>query len=155
MAITTDEISGWVRYVPSVMGNELDDDPCSVDIHPMSHAEVKAYERSFINAPKALAKGVPSEISKLEKRIEAMLSKRVRNVINLRWRGQNIVTGAQFAQYAPSELITDVVNAITDISHLSEALKNGCGWVLDSSRAGTQPSIGGADDVADLQTSEG
>lgn len=153
MAIRTEAIDGWIEYVPDFAGNRESDDPCVMEIHPMSHAEARAHSRAFRPALTALQGGRKADIESYERKAADVIAARVRNIRGLVWYGVPITSGRALADSGPPALCADVMEAIQDISKLSDDLKNGYGWVLDCSKAGTQPSTGDVPDAVDPQTS--
>jgi hypothetical protein len=116
----------WVTYTPAVFDNRESEDPVTCEVRPMTVAEAKAYENrvgvSFIGAERMSRKRVADEVAKVRSIAAKILESRCRNVSNYA-PGHVITTGADLAQFGESDMITDILDAITSISKLSEGLK--------------------------------
>ena len=107
----------WVTYAPDVDGNREDETPLTVELHPMSGDELRAYQRGVVTAgsKRALA-------TRAEKVSERIYSERVRNVRTYSVNGKPILTGADLYQHGEQIVRDDIWTALTNLSQLGEGL---------------------------------
>lgn len=107
----------WVTYMPAYGGNRDSDDPMTVEIHPLSFAETAKYTDAV--HVKQRARGhMETNTSKVTRRQIVENVRNPQNVIGI--SGNRVETSAQLHDDTPSDLVKEILNAIEDISTLTE-----------------------------------
>ena len=99
----------WMTYVPKWEGNDKEENPISLEIHPLGFIELTKYA-SMING----SSGSEIELGK------KMVIENVRNVKNLKCNGKDITHGQEIWDLGILALINEVAQAILDLSKLQD-----------------------------------
>lgn len=111
------EKEDWVTYMPAYSGNRDSDTPMTVEIHPLSFGETAKYTDAVHVKQKGRGQ-VETNTSKVMRR---QVVENVRNPLNvIGISGKKVETSAQLHDDTPSDLVKEIINAIEDISILSE-----------------------------------
>jgi hypothetical protein len=105
--------SDWVTYIPNVDENRQDPNPLTVELHPMSAADVRAHQRAL-----GSNKGSQNFMARSQQMWLEVFRTRVRNVQNYRFNGKDILTGEDLFN-TEDAIVNDVYEALTNMSILS------------------------------------
>lgn len=110
----------WIRFVPEIglSGNREDPEPVAMEIHPISAGEMRALGRRV-----ATKLGREPEVVVARRLVEQLLTDRVRAIVNYSVNGGAITTGAELGKNGESEVIDEVVEALTAASVLDDDVK--------------------------------
>jgi hypothetical protein len=127
----------WVSYIPEIDNNREDPDPLCVELHPMSAEEHRAHQRGLVT-------GKGQDIMARAHRItERIFKERVRNVRGYVMHGKAITTGEELYKLGETDVIDDIMKALTNISTLSEGLLGKSKSQSVSPLPGTMPPVSG------------
>jgi len=107
----------WVTYMPAYGGNRDSEDPMTVEIHPLSFGETAKYTDAVHVKQKGRGH-METNTSKVTRRQLVENVRNPRNVIGI--SGQVVETSAQLHDDTPTDLVKEIINAIEDITTLSE-----------------------------------
>lgn len=111
------EKEDWVTYMPAYGGNRDSDTPMTVEIHPLSFGETAKYTDA-VHVKQRSRGHVETNTSKVTRR---QVIDNVRNLLNvIGISGKAVETAAQLYDDTPSDLVKEIINAIEDISILTE-----------------------------------
>ncbi len=107
----------WVTYMPAYGGNRDSETPMTVEIHPLSFGETAKYTDAV--HVKQRARGhMETNTSKVTRR---QIVENVRNPLNvIGISGKPVETSTQLHDDTPTDLVKEILNAIEDISTLTE-----------------------------------
>ena len=111
--VTTTE--DWTPYIPDVDDNKDDPEPVSVELHPLTAEENRAYQRGLVG--KRIGGNLIERSHKVQERI---FRDRVRNVKNYRVNGVPVLSGEDLFKRGEQAFIDDVYEALTNLSVLSK-----------------------------------
>ena len=95
----------WHRYVPRWDGNDKEENPISLEIHPLSLIELTKYGQIKINE---------MELGK------KMFLDNVKNITNLKCNGKEVTKSEELWDIGILALINEITQAILDISKLQD-----------------------------------
>ena len=138
------KLQDWVTYVPSWLGNREDDNPITVEIHPLTMRESSSYAEMIVSTPRA---GFRSQMKDNSVKVfRRQFIDNVRNIKNLSLNGRPITSGEELWDSPFTDLITEIAEAMNSISTLTEGMvKNSASQPGGSlkARAGTAKTAKG------------
>lgn len=102
----------WHLYIPKWDGNDKDENPISVEVHPLNHFELQKYGKASEEAKKD-----PEYTLNLAKK---MFVDNVRNIKNLKVNDVSIETSDALWNLGISQIMNEISECILDLSKLQE-----------------------------------
>ena len=108
---------GWRVFVPEFNDNRTlaEKDQFSLEIHWLTHGEKKRYAKMV--KPRMKGRRLTTNAEEIDRLI---FCQNARNITNLSFDGQAVTDSGVLHDSAPSELIEEIVNAITTYGALDE-----------------------------------
>lgn len=113
----------WIEYTPDFELGDVSnrslpkEERITVEIHPLSYGEQKSYAARVKMIGKAGKKGFKFNTSEIDK---SMFIENVRTVTNLSIDGDLVTTPDQLYEDGHPDLVSNIVDALQDISVLEE-----------------------------------
>lgn len=121
MAIISFSKDVLIDYVPSYGGNRESDSPCVVRIRFVPYAKVQDYARLMAARAKGLSSSDISKISEITADVQKkQFVENIDSVDNFMLDGREVKDAALFYEYAPKELIYEIIKAMEDSAKLSD-----------------------------------
>lgn len=108
----------WITYIPAYNGNRDDENPMTVEIHPLSHGEIVKYTDSIHVKQRDGFRGqVQSNQSAVQRR---QFRDNVRKPLNCTINGAIIENSVQIYDDGPFDLVKEIFGAMENVSSLAE-----------------------------------
>ncbi|MEK6532100.1 MAG: hypothetical protein AABZ23_06390 [Deltaproteobacteria bacterium] len=121
MAIISFSKDVLVDYVPAYGGNRESDNPCVVRIRFVPYGRVQDYSRLVAAKAKGLSSNDISKINEITADIQKkQFIENVDSVDHFMLDGREVKDASLFYEYAPKELIYEIIRAMEDSAKLSD-----------------------------------
>ena len=140
------QIEEWERYVPDI-DNERKlfevspNEALSAEVRHLSRSDREAYQRVFERGRSEMAIKADKDRSTAE--LRRMLSENVRGIVNYRFNGRDIITGADLFDCDEYDIVVDFTAAILNRGHLDRGLAKKLGSPSATSSPRPKSSAGG------------